>query len=76
MPRSLEPDQRLPTAYRQLFALGYDAFLLHANLGDLDKPDAIPLFGSTGLLSVSNGIIKRQEKWAVFEKGRAIPARP
>lgn len=76
MPRSLEPDQRLPTAYRQLFALGYDAFLLHANLGDLDKLDAIPLFGSTGLLTVSNGIIKRQEKWAVFEKGRAIPARP
>ena len=76
MPRALQPDQRLPTAYRQLFALGYDAFLLHANLGDLDKPDAIPLFGSTGLLTVSNGVIKRQEKWAVFEKGRAIPARP
>lgn len=76
MPRPLEPDQRLPTAYKQLYALGYDAFMLHAMLGEMEKPDAIPVFGSTGLLTLSNGIIKRQEKWAVFENGQVLPVKP
>ena len=76
MPRPLTPDQRLPTSYRQLFALGYDAFLLHGILGQMDNPDAIPVFGSTGLLTLTNGVIKRHEKWAVFQNGRAVPAHP
>lgn len=76
MPRPLTPDQRLPTSYRQLYALGYDAFLLHGILGQMDNPDAIPVFGSTGLLTLTNGVIKRHEKWAVFQNGRAVPAHP
>ena len=76
MPRPLQPDQRLPTAYRQLYALGYDAFMLHAMLGEMDKPDAIPVFGSTGMLTLSKAVIKRHEKWAVFKKGRVLPAKP
>ena len=76
MPRPLTPDQRLPTAYRQLYALGYDAFLLHALLDELDRPEALPVFGATGLLSLEEGSIKRKEKWAVFEKGRVVPAQP
>jgi outer membrane PBP1 activator LpoA protein len=76
MPRPLKPDQRLPTAYRQLYALGYDAFLLHALLDNLDQPQAMPVFGATGLLTLEQGSIKRKEKWAVFEKGRVVPAQP
>jgi outer membrane PBP1 activator LpoA protein len=76
MPRPLMPDQRLPTAYRQLYALGYDAFLLHALLDNLDQPQAMPVFGATGLLTLEQGSIKRKEKWAVFEKGRVVPAQP
>jgi len=76
MPRPLKPDPRLPTAYKRLYALGYDAFLLHAILDEMAKPDAIPVFGSTGMLTVSEGIIKRHEKWATFQKGRAIPVNP
>ena len=76
MSRPLTPDQRLPTSYRQLYALGYDAFLLHGILGQMDSPDAIPVFGSTGLLTLTNGVIKRHEKWAVFQNGRAVPAHP
>jgi outer membrane PBP1 activator LpoA protein len=76
MPHPLTPDQRLPTAYRQLYALGYDAFLLHAMLREMEKPDAIPVFGSTGMLTVDKGVIKRHEKWATFKKGQAVPAKP
>ena len=76
MAHPVQPDQRLPTAYRQLFALGYDAFLLHAVLAEMDGKTAIPLFTSSGMLRLSNGVIKRHEKWAVFQKGRVVPLKP
>jgi outer membrane PBP1 activator LpoA protein len=76
MPRPLKPDPRLPTAYRQLYALGYDAFLLHAMLGEMEKPDAIPVFGSTGMLTIDQAVVKRHEKWATFKKGQAVPVKP
>jgi len=76
MPRPINPDQRLPTAYRQLYALGYDAFLLHALLGELNNPQAVPVFGATGLLTLRDGVIERREKWATFENGRVIATQP
>ncbi len=76
MPRPLQPDLRLPTAYRQLYALGYDAFMLHAMLEEMNQPDAIPVFGSTGMLTLSDAVIKRHEKWAIFKKGQVVPAKP
>ena len=76
MPRPLQPDQRLPTAYRQLYALGYDAFVLHAMLGEMNKPNAIPVFASTGMLTLSEGVIKRHGNWAVFKKGKVAPTKP
>jgi outer membrane PBP1 activator LpoA protein len=76
MPRPLKPDLRLPTAYRQLYALGYDAFILHALLEELAKPNALPVFGATGMLRLSEGRIKRTEKWAAFENGQVVPAQP
>ena len=76
MPRPLKLDQRLPTAYRQLYALGYDAFLLHGLLEELAMPDALPVFGATGMLRLSEGTIMRTEKWAAFEKGLVVPVQP
>ena len=76
MPRQLQPDQRLHIAYRHLYAMGYDAFLLHRNLPNLASEQAIPIFGSTGLLSLSDGIIKRQAKWAKFQRGKVREIQP
>ena len=76
LPRTLQPDQRLPTAFRQLYAMGYDAFLLHGLLDQLNSQESVPIFGATGLLKSSNGIITRDEKWAEFKNGRVIPAQP
>jgi outer membrane PBP1 activator LpoA protein len=68
----LKPDNQLHTAYRQLFALGYDSFLIARNLNTLDQTQSLPIFGSTGLLSLNNGKIKREQKWAKFQRGNAI----
>jgi uncharacterized protein len=76
MPRQLQPDQRLHIAYRHLYAMGYDAFLLHRNLPNLTSEQATPIFGSTGLLSLSDGIIKRQAKWAKFQRGKVREIQP
>jgi len=76
MPHQLKPDQRLHTAYRHLYAMGYDAFLLHRNLQNLTAEQAIPVFGATGLLSLSDGIIKRQAKWAQFKRGKVREIQP
>jgi outer membrane PBP1 activator LpoA protein len=72
LPQDLKPDNQLHTAYRQLFALGYDSFLIARNFSNLDESQSLPLFGSTGLLSLNEGIIKRQQKWAKFQRGKAV----
>jgi outer membrane PBP1 activator LpoA protein len=72
----LQPDDRLHTAYRHLYALGHDAFLLHRNLSSLQSEQAVPLFGSTGLLVLSGGIVERQQKWASFQRGRVVEITP
>ena len=68
----LKPDNQLHTAYRQLFALGYDSFLIARNLTTIDDSQSLPIFGSTGLLSLKEGKIKREQKWAKFQRGNAI----
>ena len=70
--RELTPDRRLHTAYRHLYAVGHDAFLLHRNLSDLQSEQQAWVFGATGLLSLSDGIIKRQQKWAEFQRGKVV----
>ena len=37
----LKPDNQLHTAYRQLFALGYDSFLIARNLNTLDQTQSL-----------------------------------
>jgi len=72
----LQPDERLHIVYRQFYAMGYDAFLLHRNIEQLDHKQSIPLFGATGMLSLSEGIIRRQGKWAQFRRGKVGEIQP
>ena len=73
---SLQPDERLHTAYRHLYAVGHDAFLLHKNITNLASDNALPLFGATGMLSLQSGIVVRQPKWAVFQRGKVRQIQP
>jgi outer membrane PBP1 activator LpoA protein len=61
------------TAYRQLYALGYDTFLVHRNLPINELTVKVPLFGATGLLSIDKETIQRKAKWAKFNNGVAKP---
>ena len=70
--KELKPDTQLHTAYRHLYALGHDSFLIARNLSNLEKSEPFPLFGATGLLSLQNGAIVREQKWAKFKRGAAI----
>ena len=70
--KELKPDTQLHTAYRQLYALGYDSFLVARNLSNLEKSEPFPLYGATGLLSLKDGTIIREPKWAKFKRGAAI----
>jgi|TARA_B110000196_G_scaffold61081_1_gene50748 outer membrane PBP1 activator LpoA protein len=72
----LESDATMHTAYRQLYAMGYDAFLVHRNIDNLKLEPKMPLFGSTGILSLENGVITRQTQWGEFRKGKVRPATP
>jgi len=72
----LQPDERLHIVYRQFYAMGYDAFLLHRNIEQLGQKQSIPLFGATGMLSLSEGIIRRQGKWAQFRRGKVGEIQP
>ena len=72
LPEKLQPDDQLHTAYRQLFALGYDSFLIARNLSTIEKTNFFPIFGSSGLLSYKNGIIYRKQKWGKFKNGKVI----
>ena len=69
--KELQPDKQLHTAYRHLYALGHDSFLIARNLSNLEKSEPFPLFGATGLLSLQNGAIVREQKWAKFKRGAA-----
>ena len=71
LPVDLEPEIQLHTAYRQLFSLGHDSFLIARNLNTIEETQFLPIFGSTGLLSLKNGTITREQKWAKFVRGKA-----
>jgi outer membrane PBP1 activator LpoA protein len=70
--KELQPDNQLHTAYRHLYALGHDSFLIARNLSNLKKSEPFPLSGATGLLFLENGAIIREPKWAKFNRGTAI----
>lgn len=69
----LSPDPELHTALQRFYALGYDAFLVHRELANLQRAvGKQPLFAATGLLSLESGQIKRRTGWAKFDRGRVV----
>ena len=68
------PDGELPATHRQLFALGVDSYLLHAQFTGNLPGMAQPIHGQTGTLMLDGGgRIQRTQPWARFAAGRAIP---
>jgi outer membrane PBP1 activator LpoA protein len=70
---AMDSDEDMHTAYRQLYALGYDTFLVHRHLPDNEFTLQVPLFGATGLLFIDKETIQRKAKWAKFKNGVAKP---
>jgi len=71
------PDDQLPPAHQQLFALGVDSYLLHAQLADGMPGLAQPVHGQTGLLMLDgSGRVTRLQPWARFRNGRVAPLSP
>lgn len=67
------PPGSLPASHRQLFALGVDGYLLHAQFSDNLPGMARPIHGQTGTLMLDGGNrIQRLQPWAVFRSGRAV----
>ena len=74
--KELHSDETMHTAYRQLYALGYDTFLVHRNLDKLSSVTQSPLFGAMGVLSLSQGVIKRTGRWGEFNQGKVAEVTP
>ena len=74
--KELRSDETMHTAYRQLYALGYDTFLVHRNLDKLSSVTQSPLFGAMGVLSLSQGVIKRTGLWGEFNQGKVAEVTP
>lgn len=68
------PDANLTPAYRPFFALGNDAYLLHAWLGGPRPGADIVVAGHTGTLVFDGSPrIRRIQPWARFRNGRVYP---
>ena len=68
LPMQLQPDVDLHPALRNFYALGYDTFLAYRELIGLRLTSLqTPIFGATGILTLSDGHIKRQPGWAKFD---------
>lgn len=76
LPNELLFDESMHTAYKQLYALGYDAFLVHRNLDNLSSVAQPPVFGSMGVLSLSQGVITRTGQWGQFKQGKVAEVTP
>ena len=74
--KELRSDETMHTAYRQLYALGYDTFLVHRNLDKLSSVTQSPLFGAMGVLSLNQGVIKRAGRWGEFNQGKVTEVTP
>ena len=74
--KELRSDKTMHTAYRQLYALGYDTFLVHRNLDKLSSVTQSPVFGAMGVLSLNQGVIKRTGRWGEFNQGKVAEVTP
>ena len=60
--------------YQFLYALGVDAYHVHPRLRQLQSVAQASYYGSTGKLSMDkSGRFVREQVWAVFERGKAVP---
>ena len=72
---AIQPRSSLPGSYRNLFAMGVDAYRLHQWLGLLKALPEAEIHGYTGTLSLGEGnAIVRKQPWAYFDEGVAKPA--
>ena len=72
---NLKPDEQIAASYRQLYALGMDAYLIHQWAPQLKQNLSANLAGTTGTLFLdANNRIHRQLPWAVFRNGQVQPA--
>ena len=76
LPNELVSDESMHTAYKQLYALGYDTFLVHRNLDILSSVAQPSIFGSMGVLSLSRGVITRTGRWGQFKQGKVTEVTP
>ena len=75
LPDALKPDDRVPVAYRQLYALGMDAYLIHQWITQLQQNPESMLAGATGTLHLGAGYrIQRELPWAIFRNGAVTSA--
>lgn len=71
---NLRPGGNLSGSYRNLFALGADAYELHQWLSVMKAIPDVTLNGHTGVLSLKeDNHIVRTLPWAHFKNGEAIP---
>ncbi len=62
------------TNYQFLYALGVDAYHIHPRLRQLKEVKQAHFYGSTGTLHLDESQkIRREQIWAKFSRGRAIP---
>ncbi|MGV6806689.1 MAG: penicillin-binding protein activator [bacterium] len=67
---ALRPDNSISPAYRQLYALGMDAYLIHQWLPLLQAGSEISIPGATGQLRLNAaGEVTREYPWATFTNG-------
>jgi len=72
---NIRPRAGLPGAYRNLFAMGADAYRLHQWLELLKSLPNTQIHGYTGGLAMDGERrIVRTQPWAIFRDGRAVPA--
>lgn len=70
--KELTMDNQLHTAYRHLYAVGHDAFLVYRNLNHLINTQSTPIYGATGLLYLRNNMLAREQKWAEYNRGKVV----
>ena len=68
----LSMDNQLHTAYRHLYAVGHDAFLIYRNLNHLLNAQSAPIYGATGLLYLQGNTLVREQKWAEYRRGKVV----
>lgn len=60
--------------YQFLYALGVDAYHIHPRLRQLKEVKQAHFYGTTGTLQLDeNQKVRREQIWAKFKSGRAIP---